>query len=142
MKKLLVMSFIMASVMFSFAEIGTRTMDGNIEVQDNNTETFKVYGNCGMCKSRIESTLKTVEGIKSAKWDVDSKMITVTFDSDKITLLKINEIIAAAGHDTDKVQAVEKVYNGLPGCCKYDRAASKDKSEKSNSGHNHCGHSH
>lgn len=86
------------------------------------TKTFKVYGNCGMCKKRIESSLDDVKGIKEARWDVESKMITVTYDPHVITLNKIKENITLAGHDTDEVSASKKVYNELPGCCQYDRA--------------------
>jgi Cu(I)/Ag(I) efflux system membrane fusion protein len=27
--------------------------------------------------------------------------------------------VAKAGHDTEKYKATDKVYNDLPGCCKY-----------------------
>ena len=30
--------------------------------------------------------------------------------------------LASVGHDTEKYKAENKVYDGLPGCCKYDRA--------------------
>jgi mercuric ion binding protein len=46
------------------------------------TESVKVYGNCEMCKSRIEKAL-TVDGVKKADWDVDTKMLTVTYDGGK-----------------------------------------------------------
>lgn len=32
----------------------------------NKTEKFKVYGNCGMCESRIEKAAKGVEGVSKA----------------------------------------------------------------------------
>src|SRR3989304_5851997 len=49
------------------------------------TETFKVWGNCEMCKTTIEKSLKKVVGIKSAKWNVETKMITVKFDTRRPT---------------------------------------------------------
>ncbi len=88
------------------------------------TETFKVYGNCGMCKTRIEKALKGVDGIQSAEWSVAKKMATVTYDSKVITLDKIHEIIAGVGHDTEKARADDAVYAKLHGCCKYDRPKS------------------
>lgn len=123
MKKLIVLPLIMASVMFSFGGIlSNETINTSTEILHNETETFKVYGNCGMCKNRIESSLKDVDGIKKAEWNVKTKMMTVTFDPHKITLEKIKETIASVGHDTDDVKADNKVYNGLPGCCQFDRA--------------------
>ncbi len=89
----------------------------------NKTEKFKVYGNCGMCESRIEKAAKSVEGVSSADWDQDTKMIEVTFDDSKTDLEKIHKAIADAGHDTDLKKADDKTYEALPGCCHYERKA-------------------
>ncbi len=86
----------------------------------NKTESFKVYGNCGMCKKRIEKAAKT-DGVSSAEWNKDTKMITVTYDSNSISNEQIQKNIAAAGHDTEKMKAEDKVYEKLPGCCLYER---------------------
>jgi len=85
------------------------------------TEEFKVYGNCGMCKRTIESSLKNAKGIESAVWNVDTKRMIVTFYEDKISLKEIKEKIAAVGYDMDDVKSSDKTYNALPGCCQYDR---------------------
>lgn len=90
------------------------------------TESFKVYGNCQMCEKRIEGALKGVKGVEKADWDKDTKMMQVTYDPESISLLEIKQKIANAGHDTDNVRAVDKTYNGLPGCCQYDRPDSKE----------------
>jgi len=81
--------------------------------------TFTVYGNCEMCKERIEKAAKLVTGVTSAKWNRDSNSINVTFNEKSTTLTEIHRAIAAAGHDTDKFKANDSVYNKLPGCCKY-----------------------
>lgn len=86
------------------------------------TEQFKVYGNCGMCKETIESALKKKEGISKKNWDKNTKMISVTFDESKLTLLQIKQKLADVGYDTDALQAKDEVYNNLPDCCKYERA--------------------
>ena len=54
-----------------------------------------------MCKSRIEGALSKVKGVKKSNWNVESKMLTVTFDESKITLKQIKQKIADAGHDTN-----------------------------------------
>jgi mercuric ion binding protein len=46
------------------------------------TETFKVWGKCDMCKTRIEKTVKA-EGAYSANWDTKTQMLAVTFDPAK-----------------------------------------------------------
>ncbi|HET9431731.1 MAG TPA: heavy-metal-associated domain-containing protein [Chitinophagaceae bacterium] len=95
------------------------------------SDTIKVYGECGMCKNRIEKTLK-LDGITNAKWDVDTKLLVVSYDSSKISNDAIQQKIAAVGHDTEKYQADDKVYERLPGCCHYERkkaGAAKDQSD-------------
>ncbi|MEN8250643.1 MAG: heavy-metal-associated domain-containing protein [Bacteroidota bacterium] len=89
--------------------------------QDIKKEEFKVYGNCGMCEKRIEKAATELDGIVSADWDKESKMILVSFDADKVSLEDIHKAIAKVGHDTDDEKADDEVYNGLPGCCQYER---------------------
>lgn len=80
--------------------------------------TFKVFGACEQCKSRIENILKA-RGIKSAEWDVDTKDLAVVFDPSKITLDKIENKIVAVGHDLVNKKAKKNVYDALPACCHY-----------------------
>jgi len=92
---------------------------------DVKTEKIKVFGNCGMCKSRIEKAAKSVDGVTKAKWEAKDNFLTVTFDDTKTTMLKIQEAVAKVGHDTDQAKADDKTYNALPGCCKYERPGNK-----------------
>lgn len=93
------------------------------------TETFKVNGNCGMCKSKIEKAAKEA-GAKTAVWDVDSKIITVSFKSSNTNTAKIQEKIAEVGYDNAGAKASTESYDKLHGCCKYDRTASVSSSDK------------
>jgi predicted transcriptional regulator len=90
-----------------------------IQAQDKVvTANIKVYGNCGMCKSRIEKALDH-KGIKKATWNTKSKMLEVIYVPSKITESKIHELVASVGHDTDKAKAKDTVYGKLPYCCLY-----------------------
>lgn len=82
------------------------------------SESFKVSGNCGMCKTRIEKAAK-VEGVSKAEWDSKTKSLTLTFDPSKVNTDDVLKKIAAVGHDNDKYKAEQSVYDNLPGCCKY-----------------------
>jgi mercuric ion binding protein len=84
------------------------------------TSKFKVWGNCGTCKKNIEKAVK-IEGVTKADWNKDTKIITVTFDSSKITLEQIQKRIASAGYDTELFNGNDKAYNKLDKCCQYDR---------------------
>ena len=88
---------------------------------ESKTETFKVYGNCGMCKETIEGALKKKDGILSKKWDKEKLEITVTYDPAKITVEKIGEKIASVGYDNQYAKAKDESYNNLHKCCQYER---------------------
>jgi mercuric ion binding protein len=79
---------------------------------------FKVFGNCGQCKTRIEKAMKISE-VKFAKWDKTSKMLKVAYLSEKISLDSLQQRIASVGHDTEKLKAADSTYANLPGCCLY-----------------------
>lgn len=85
-------------------------------------KSFKVLGNCGMCKKRIEGSLARVEGVYQAEWQAEIQMLTVQFDKKKISLQEIHKKVAAVGHDTEKQRAPDEVYAKLHGCCQYQRA--------------------
>lgn len=90
-----------------------------LSAQSNITKsTIKVYGNCVLCKKRIETVLDH-KGIKRAVWDTQTKNLEVVYNSSKITELQIEELVASVGHDTDKVKAKDEVYASLPFCCLY-----------------------
>jgi copper chaperone CopZ len=84
------------------------------------TATFKVWGNCEMCKETIEKSLK-VDGIAKANWDTESKMVTVNYDSQKISLDQIQKNVSLAGYDNEKYKGDDKAYKELPECCQYER---------------------
>ena len=85
------------------------------------TETFKGWGNCEMCKTTIEKSLKPIEGIKSSKWNVKTKMIAVKYETSKVSLETIKKTIAASGYDTEEFKASNEAYEKLHECCQYDR---------------------
>jgi len=85
------------------------------------TEKFKVSGNCGMCESRIEKAAMSVEGVTSADWSKETKLIEVSFDDAKTDVHQVHKSIASVGHDTEMHKADNEVYNSLPECCQYSR---------------------
>ena len=88
--------------------------------QTAKTETIKVWGNCGMCKTTIEKAAKKA-GAKTANWNEDSKELKITYAVNKTSSVKIQEAIAKSGYDTQDFTAVKSAYDNLHGCCKYDR---------------------
>lgn len=90
-------------------------------------DTVKVWGNCGMCQSKIEKAAKAA-GATSAKWDEETHILSVSYNTKKATLDKIEKKVAAAGYDTEHAKADDAAYSTLPGCCKYDRKGTETKS--------------
>ncbi len=101
-----------------FAQVGTA---------QSKTEKFIVSGNCGMCKSKIESSAKKA-GATAAFWSEDTKELTVSYNSTSANTAKIQEAIAAVGYDTPGYKATNEAYEKLHGCCKYERTAAATES--------------
>lgn len=86
------------------------------------TQTIKVYGECNMCKKRIENAAGLVEGIKSAIWEADTKILTIKYSAFKMEAAEnVQKMIASVGYDTEKYIASNITYNALPDCCRYKR---------------------
>jgi copper chaperone CopZ len=83
-------------------------------------ETVKVWGNCEMCQSRIEKAAKAA-GATFAKWNVDNKILTVSYSPSKATINTIEKSVAAAGYDTEHLKGSDDGYSKLPECCQYYR---------------------
>ncbi len=130
MKKVLILSGL-AILLAVF--VSCKSSDNNSTKSDNqqsqvvNTDntaqnvivkTFDVKGNCGMCKNRIEKAALSVDGVISADWSIDDKILTLKYKEflDPATVL---QKIADVGHDNEMFTANDNVYNNLPSCCLY-----------------------
>ena len=79
---------------------------------------FKVFGNCGMCKDRIEESI-SIKEVSSVAWNKKTKILSVKYDASAITLDSLQQRVASVGHDTEKYKASDEAYNELQGCCLY-----------------------
>jgi hypothetical protein len=73
----------MKTVKFLAIAIAAMLMVTNSFAQTTKTETIKVSGNCGMCKSRIEAAAK-MDGVSKADWNKETKMLTLAYDPSKV----------------------------------------------------------
>lgn len=90
------------------------------KAQEANTAELKVKTSsiCKMCKTNIERELAFEKGVKKSDLDVQSKVVTVTYNPNKTTPEKIRQAISKAGYDADDVPANPKAYKKLDDCCK------------------------
>ena len=105
-------------IMLLFVAFSTQAQ----EVKNKNAKyTFEVNGDCEQCQKRIQKAAFSVDGVKSANWNIESHIMTVILNEEKATILEVKKAIAKAGYDNDEVKATSDDYNKLPNCCQYDR---------------------
>lgn len=111
----------------------------NAQIKNATTESVKILGNCGMCKTTIEK-VGSINKVAKVDWNKDTGMAALTYDAKQTNQDEILKRIALAGYDNEKFLAPNDAYAKLPGCCQYDREAkvaakSEDhKMEASNAG--------
>ena len=93
------------------------------------TDKFTVSGSCDMCETRIEKTANSVKGVKSADWVKETKMLEITYNSNKTNTEAVQLAVANVGHDTKMHKAKDEIYNALPACCKYEREPADTKAK-------------
>ena len=117
------MKYIIQAV-FGFALTITQI---NIFAQTDTSVSIWVDGVCGMCEERIEKAAMQTLGIESASWDMETKMLTVSINSD-FTENSLHYAVTGVGHDTKKFTATMDIYEKLHACCKYrDEAVMKSR---------------
>jgi mercuric ion binding protein len=99
------------------------------------SETLKVSGECGSCKRKIETAAKKA-GATYAVWNVDSKELTIKYNSTSTNSAKIQKAIANVGYDTPDFKATDEAYNKLDGCCQYDRTTTVTDKKADSTGKN------
>jgi periplasmic mercuric ion binding protein len=117
LKIFIIALFMVGTGVIAFAQTHDHT---NMNMASTKTETIKVWGNCDMCKARIEKAAK-IEGVSKVDWNKETKVLTLVYDPSKVKSDDVQKKIAAVGHDTEKFKADDKTYNALDGCCQYDR---------------------
>ncbi len=101
-------------LMFSLSSFAQTAKKEVVEIK------IKTSAVCNMCKESIEKGLIYEKGIKDVTLDVDSKIATVKYRSDKTTPEIIKKFIASLGYDADEIPADKTAYQKLPSCCKKD----------------------
>ena len=83
--------------------------------------TVEVNGNCEQCKKRIEKAAYSVDGVKSANWNIESHKLNLIVNEEKTSLSAVKKAVANVGHDTEETKSSDETYAKLHSCCQYDR---------------------
>lgn len=113
-------SKIISAIFMILIAINSFALNAQKGIKNSTTVTFKVSGNCGMCKKNIEGAANK-KGVVKSEWNIDSKVLSVKYNSKKTTADEILKRIAYAGYDNEKFLAPEEAYAKLHECCKYER---------------------
>ncbi len=105
---------------FLILNISFLCLSCDAQIPNAQTSNIRIYGNCGMCKKRIEKA-GNLHGVAQVEWNADTEMASITFDKSKTNVDEVLKRIAAVGHDSDKYRAEAQVYEKLHECCKYSR---------------------
>lgn len=108
MKNIILLGVLLVVGLSSFGQKGSKY----------ESDTLRVYGNCGMCEDRIEEACDVI-GVKRADWNEDTGLLTVLYNPSRIALEEIHQLCADVGHSTSKVPATDEAYSNLHHCCKY-----------------------
>lgn len=117
-KKIKIMKKIITIVLLVFVGL---SVQAQVKKNKNAKYVTEVNGNCEQCQKRIQKAAFSVEGVKSAVWNIETHQLNVILNEEKCTLLDVKKAIAKVGHDTDGVRAKDEVYESLHHCCLYER---------------------
>jgi len=84
----------------------------------SDTLIIKTSAVCDQCKITIEKSINFEKGVKRATLDVESKELTVIYQSAKTNPDKLRVAVTKIGYDADSIPADPKAYSKLHFCCK------------------------
>lgn len=106
--------YVISIVLFLIAAVLVSCKSSTIETQ------VHVWGACDLAKTKIDSAAK-LDGVEKADWNKDSRLLTLKFDTTKVSLDNILKSVAMAGFDNERYFADDYAYEQLPDNCKYER---------------------
>jgi len=113
---------VLAAACISFEYSDAQASDKTQRTIGIKTESIIVAGDCMMCKKRIEKTALAVDGIKSAVWHEDTKILTLKYDVfQKEVIDKVHRRISDVGYNTGRYSANDTAYQKLVCCCQYPK---------------------
>ena len=91
------------------------------------TKTVKIStsAQCGMCESTIEEAVNKLDGVEKADLKLESKALTVTYQSSKLSANDIRKAVSNAGYDADQMKGDKKAHDNLPSCCQHKETKKK-----------------
>jgi copper chaperone CopZ len=100
------------TILFLFIGISAFSQSKKSELVD-----IKTSAKCDDCKERIEKALAFEKGVKDVKVNLETAVVSVTYNPEKTNPASLKKAISSIGYDADEIKAEEKAYHALPLCC-------------------------
>lgn len=84
------------------------------------TVEIKTSAVCNMCKERLEHDMAFEKGVKSVELDNETKILTITYKTNKTNKEELKKAVTKIGYDADELLADQKAHDRLPACCQKD----------------------
>ena len=111
MKKLILLSIIL---IVGCSSISNQGKSNNLQIDEINIPTTQ----CNMCVVNIENALNGIDGILKYKVELETYRVKVKFNTDKLSLQSIEQLISKAGYQANNLSADVDAYNKLAMCCR------------------------
>ena len=94
----------------------------SVQAQSKKIETIQIKTSamCQQCKDRIEGGLVYEKGVKDVVLDVETKVVTIRYNTKSTSPDELKKKISKLGYDADEVPCDKDAYDKLPACCKKD----------------------
>jgi len=73
---------------------------------------------CNMCVATIENALNGIDGIIKYKVELETYRVKVKYNTDKLSLQSIEQLISKTGYQANNIPADVEAYNKLAMCCR------------------------
>ena len=111
MKKILLLSILFIA---GCSSINNQGKSNNLQIDEINIPTAQ----CNMCVANIANALNGIDGILKYKVELDTYRVKVKYNTDKLSLQSIEQLISKAGYQANNLSADVDAYNKLSMCCR------------------------
>ena len=96
------------------SSINNQGKSNNLQIDEIDIPTAQ----CNMCVANIENALNGIDGILKYKVELESYRVKVKYNTDKLSLQSIEQLISKAGYQANNSLADVDAYNKLAMCCR------------------------
>ena len=100
--------------LFGCSSIINQEKTNNLKIDEISIPTAQ----CNMCVANIENALNGIDGIIKYKVELETYRVKVKYNTDKLSLQSIEQLISKAGYQANNFPADIDAYNKLAMCCR------------------------